>query len=328
MHKKKAKKNGASKNKPARESPKKQWCFTCNNPQITKEQLLEALQHLCSYIVIGDEIAPTGTPHFQGYLELVNKQRFGPLKGSFPPTATPHLEPKSKFSTRYQAAQYCKKDAKYVEFGNPPKDNKAKGENSKLKAITDKMQEGIPLSDAILEDAPTFVQNWRGLQELDGHLARKRVPNKRDVQIELHYGKTGTGKTHYAFTKFPDLFKKPIGNALWFDGYNAESVVLIDEFTGQYPLSSVLQLLDCWKTQVEVKGGHRVLAATTILLTTNIHPSQFYKSKNEIPWEGREELRHAFNRRITKIYWYREKDDIVIIDQKPEIEGFLMQDIK
>ena len=97
---------------------------------------------------------------------------------------------------------------------------------------------------------------------------------------------------------------------------------------GQFPLSDVLQLLDCWYTQVEVKGGHRVLAATRLLLTSNIHPSQYYKSKNEIPWEGREEQRAAFNRRISKIRWYREQNDILEIVEKPEIEGFLMTEIK
>lgn len=319
----KAKKNGASK-KPTRESPKKQWCFTLNNPSLSKEELLEALSLSCDYIVIGDEIGENGTPHFQGYLELKKKQRFATITKLFPNNSKPHLEAKSTHSTRFQASNYCKKDAKYVEFGTPPQDNKKNGTPSGLKLICKAITEGTPLSEAIIDKEDTYVRNYRGLQDLESRIKVKSIPLKRIMEIEFHYGKTDTGKTHYCFHHYPDLFKKPIGKALWFDGYEGQETVLIDEFVGQYPLSDVLQLLDCWPTQVEVKCSHRYLAATRMLLTSNNHPSTYYKSKNDIPWEGREEQQEAFIRRFTKVFVYRARNDIQEIVEKAQIRDFFL----
>lgn len=323
---KKAKKNGAT-TKSSRESPKKQWCFTLNNPTISKEELLEILQISCDYLVIGDEIGESGTPHLQGYLELSKKQRFTTVSKLFPPPTKPHLEAKSTHSTRYQAATYCKKDAKYVEFGTPPKDNKARSAGpSGLKIICDAIIQGTPLSDAMINDAPTYVRNYRGLQDFENKIKVKQIPLKRQMEIEFHYGKTDTGKTHYCFTNYPELFKKPIGKCLWFDGYEGQQTVLIDEFVGQFPLSDVLQLLDCWYTQVEIKCGHRALAATRMLLTSNNHPSRYYESKNGIPWEGREEQQQAFIRRFTKAFVYHARENIEILTKKEDIHAFFMKD--
>ena len=222
----KPKKNGASK-KSSRESPKKQWCFTLNNPTLTKEELLEILSLSCDYCVIGDEIGESGTPHFQGYLELKKKQRFATITKLFPTGTKPHLEPKSNNSTRFQAANYCKKDAKYVEFGTPPKNDRKNGCNSGLKLICDAIMQGTPLSEAMVTDAPTYVRNYRGLQDFEARVKTKQVPIKRNVEVEFHFGKTGLGKTHYCFTNYPELFKKPIGKALWFDGYDGQETVLI-----------------------------------------------------------------------------------------------------
>lgn len=56
-------------------------------------------------------------------------------------------------------------------------------------------------------------------------------------------------------------FAKPIGKGLWWDGYEREEVVVIDEFRGQYPLSDMLQLLDPYKLQVECNGGPSLVRA-------------------------------------------------------------------
>lgn len=46
---------------------------------------------------------------------------------------------------------------------------------------------------------------------------------------EWHHGPTGTGKTRGVRARFPDAYLK--SNTKWWDGYNGESVVILDEMT-------------------------------------------------------------------------------------------------
>jgi len=57
-------------------------------------------------------------------------------------------------------------------------------------------------------------------------------------------------------------------------------------------LSYVLQLLDRYEMSVEVKGDTVPLLATKIFITTNIHPSCWFK------WDGRRIQYLALKRRI------------------------------
>jgi hypothetical protein len=107
-------KTKAKANPDTRESPKRDWCFTLNNP--TPEEL----DHLWNdpepeveYMVIGDEVGASGTRHFQGYVELVKKVRWATLKAWIPRA---HWE--ARRGTSDQASRYCKKDGRFVEKGN------------------------------------------------------------------------------------------------------------------------------------------------------------------------------------------------------------------
>lgn len=60
-------------------------------------------------------------------------------------------------------------------------------------------------------------------------------------------------------------------------------------------LSYLLQLLDRYPITVEVKGSYAVLAATKIIVTTNIHPKLWYD------YSQREEQYQALCRRFTTV---------------------------
>lgn len=302
--------------KPARESPKKQWCFTVNNPTINKEDLLEILKIHSHYVIIGDEIGEQGTPHFQGYIDLLKKQRMSTILALFKPLK-PHLESRSANSTPYQAANYCKKDAKYVEFGISPKATEKKTTSTSLKRMCAALFEGQPIEEAMQIDPATYVRNYRGLQ--DYQLKTIKVPIMREMETHLYIGVTGSGKTHSCLTTYPECFKKPIGKSLWFDGYTNQKVVLIDEFTGQFPLSDMLQIMDKYPTQVERKGSHTTLQHNLLLLTTNVHPSNYYEN-----WKGRKEQELAFYRRITKVFHFKARNDVEEITDRQAINDFLL----
>lgn len=49
-----------------------------------------------------------------------------------------------------------------------------------------------------------------------------------DMCNEYHYGASGTGKSRGVRERFPDAYIK--ANDKWWDGYNNEETVIIDEF--------------------------------------------------------------------------------------------------
>jgi len=96
-------------------SPKINWRFTLNNYRQEDFEHLDELNHQghFKYLIYGKEICPTtGTPHLQGFLQLKKKQRFTGLKKLL--GSKYHLDPADYPEL---AAEYCKKDGEYIEFG-------------------------------------------------------------------------------------------------------------------------------------------------------------------------------------------------------------------
>jgi len=98
-----------------RQSPKKHWVFTVNNPSLGDQGGLWLPPY--EYAVLGNEIAESGTPHIQGYVVFKQKLRLTQIKKHSVTAGRAHWEPQSVYSTPVQAADYCKKDGDFKEFG-------------------------------------------------------------------------------------------------------------------------------------------------------------------------------------------------------------------
>lgn len=92
------------------------WCFTINNWTAEHDDALRALGSTATYLVYGYETGQQGTPHIQGYVVFPVRKRFSAAKAALP--GNPHVEVRR--GTPKQAADYCKKDGVYQEYGTPP----------------------------------------------------------------------------------------------------------------------------------------------------------------------------------------------------------------
>ena len=108
------------------------WCYTLNNYTEPDETILQAIE--CTYHVYGKECGSKGTPHLQGFITFKTNKRFSAMKKLHPQC---HWEI-TKF-TSIQASEYCKKEYKAFERGEPPKS----GSRSDLAEIYGKIKEGI-----------------------------------------------------------------------------------------------------------------------------------------------------------------------------------------
>jgi len=95
------------------------WVFTHNNYSEDDESLIAAFFTVdCKYGIFGREIGAGGTPHLQGFfvLDCTGSRSLDWVRARFP-VAGVHFEV-AKGSSK-QAADYCKKDGDYREFGTP-----------------------------------------------------------------------------------------------------------------------------------------------------------------------------------------------------------------
>lgn len=292
----------------------KYWCFTYNNPVTTQEEFLDLFHSYddCTYVCCGDEVASTGTRHFQGYIEFGKLKRLSQLKKLHPGT---HWERRK--GTQQQAVDYCKKDGKFLERGSLTETHQG-ARKDLARGIELLRQGGV---EAVASEAPeVYVRNFRGLHALQ--LITK--PPKPVPTVTLAFGPPGTGKTRRFFecAPTPVWSNPPDTNGLWFDGYSGQKSALIDDFAGRgshWPLSSLLRVLDRYELKLPIKGGYTWWVPEFIFLTSNYHP------RNWFDYGDREQQWKALTRRFDMVIWWKsvDPDDYVeLYPDSPEWEHF------
>lgn len=152
----------------------RRYVFTLQNYTPAQVELIRAAANSPHfiYVVFGREVAPTtGTPHLQGFFVLKNAlTRSGALAHL---GVQCHLEPAR--GTSVQAAQYCKKDGDFEEWGILPSQQ---GRRTDLEEVIEwidafgKENQRPPSAREIAEAQPTAFIRYRNVVEL----ARHRCP--------------------------------------------------------------------------------------------------------------------------------------------------------
>lgn len=148
-----------------------------------------------------------------------------------------------------------------------------------LKQACEMVRTGCPIEELPEEMDTIRILHHKGLRQLKTDLERAKRPRYRQLEVLVLWGETGLGKTRYAYENYPlnQIFKltEPEGK-LWWDGYNGQQVLLIDDFSGWIKYRFLLNVLDVYPLDLEVKGGFVSAAFTQVIITSNYHPSQWY----------------------------------------------------
>jgi len=67
---------------------------------------------------------------------------------------------------------------------------------------------------------------------------------------------------------------------MWWDGYEQQEAIIIDDFDGKWPYRDLLRLLDRYPYQGQFKGGYFKVNSPYIYITCEFAPSYF--------WQGNE----------------------------------------
>lgn len=298
------------------------FVFTLNSPKCLDTELAETLKaddHV-SYFVFQLEKAPTtGQEHFQGYIEFNMAMRLNAVKKVFQDN-TIHLEKRA--GTQAQAIAYCKKqDSRQdpsrepIEWGVPMS---GQGRRSDVSEVVEFIREKKPTMTQVAEEYPIAIVKYsRGLQTLSNLLS---PPRMRDgLVVNVFWGSSNVGKTHYVMSKMPPSLYHRLAakDGQWWDGLEPTHTHLwIDEYKGEMPLDCFKEVMDKFPLRRPIKGGFVSLNATTVWITSQIPPEDWY------PNIGADRV--AFLRRLTNIYYWNSKDDNHVPDDfvpNPDYQG-------
>lgn len=266
-------------------------CFTLNNYSEVDVSRLQQLEQAVSYLIFAKEVGELGTPHLQGYIEFENPRSPGKGFKNFKSLMGEcHFERRK--GTAKQASDYC-------EFADYPvcqvrnewvhKYGELSRQGERIdwqQATTQIIDEGRDIVD-VVADQPHLLPAIRALERLKSLAIQ---PLEREVHVTWLYGSPGSGKTRYIWDNYLNVYSKPSGN--WWDGYNGEDVLLLDDFDAEIPFQELLKVLDRYKYRVPIKGGYIGARWSKVFITTNAHPDTFYRFAPN---------RAALVRRITEI---------------------------
>jgi len=273
------------------------WIFTINNyteGQVKRGQVwLETAE--CIGISAGLEVGPEGTPHIQGYVRLdksVRKSHFQKKIG--PGKCGSHKFYMAKACADWtDNAKYTSKDENVIWHKIPPASEQ--GKRTDIKDFREAIKRGADDLELFEDHLETLAKYPR----LEGRLkqAYQKISTRdfRRVEVHVRWGDAGTGKTRGPYDGMGPFAKGAWKwnnyEDGWFDGYDGESTILIDDFYGGIKYTKFLTLLDGYQELLKVKGAFVYANWTKVYITSNKHPEEWYTTG----------MTAALKRRITTI---------------------------
>lgn len=258
------------------------FCYTINNyTNVELEELKKKELKEIKYIIIGDEVSESGTPHLQGFIIYNNAKTLSGCIKNLPSRA--HVEVCK--GSPYQNFEYCSKHKVIYEKGNRP-EKVGQGNRQDLRNIKKKIANNENIKSMLDSNDIQNYQQLKYAESLKKYYEKKRLYKPH---VKWYYGKTGTGKTKTAYEEFSvqadneDNIYFSMDTGKWWEGYDAQEYVIIDDMRGDFmKYHQLLKLLDRYPYKVETKGSTRQFLATNIIITSAFHPQDIFQSREDI----------------------------------------------
>nr|WAE42621.1 MAG: replication associated protein [Cressdnaviricota sp.] len=264
------------------QSKSRGWCWTINNPTdfdvLQVDQLKEYAKYWCYGREYGDD---RGTEHLQGFVYFTNACGLGRVKSLL---GRAHLEPQR--GTAHQAIEYCKKDGRFVEWGEKPDHGGGRTQREKWRTLVTLAESGelARIRDEYPGEYFRYHERIRSLR------IRSSTPINGDLAHEWWYGNTGTGKSRKLWEMYPDHYAKELNK--WWDGYADETVVAIEEWApkNECTASFLKVWADRYPFPAQIKGGSlKKIRPTKVIVLSNYTIDQCFPNA-----EDREPMKRRF----------------------------------
>ncbi len=227
------------------------------------------------YLVWQLELCPkTKREHYQGYAELLSPMRLKAFKNELGYNKV-HIE--GRQGTRDEARNYCMKTDTRLKGPFELGEWKAGGQGKRKdmdEAARIIKKDGL---DAVADAMPgTFIRCQKHFRDYQTYLDNRDQPISRDILCFWLHGPTNIGKSHCIYTTVPNLYALCPGTGQnWYDGYNKEQGLLIDDIMADtIPPSDMLHIADKWRYRCPIKGGF-TWARWNLLVVTSNHSIHF-----------------------------------------------------
>lgn len=265
-----------------------------------------SMTYLCFQCEIGKD---TGKFHLQGYMEFKNGVAIKTIKKKFCKIANLNIERLK--GTAEQNRNYCSKlDTKVLEydFKEFGEIKQTAGKRTDWDIIKKNIDNGMSY-DEIAEANPTKAIIYdKNIKRYIYHRLKKENQEFKQVEVRIYYGRAGTGKTKKVVDEFgnENIYRLSRGDngGVWFDGYTGQKVLLIDDFNGWIRRGRLLELLDGYAFQLQVKGSFTWKCWDTVIITSNYDVKDWYN--NDITKD------EGFRRRLKYVEYFENNEEIYI----------------
>lgn len=247
----------------------KSWLLTCNNPTLIDTLPLNNID--VRYIVWQFEVGKQGTRHYHALLYFENARSFKSIKDKFKRCRI------EKPRNVDDCIKYCKKDKTRVEGpferGEPPK----QGSRTDLLGVADAIKDKKPLDQIFTEFPSQTLKYIKNIKEVKGIMQSHRNAQNKPKILWL-WGLAGVGKTFSVTEYFESVYIKD--GTQWWDNYDQQQCILIDDFDGKWPFRDLLRLLDRNQYQAQVKGGYVKINSPYIIITCEFPPDHWWQDND------------------------------------------------
>lgn len=296
------------------EKKSRNWCFTYFY------YLDEDIDYILDKIpskgtIFQEEMCPTTQqPHLQGFIRFFKAYTMKKVKKMFGENRQHvHLE---QARSPADAVAYCRKgETRFGEMYEQGDLEFKQGERTDLSAIRVGFEQGMTYDTLVREHFSNFVRYHSGLSKAKFFFDKARAFEYRQVEVIVITGVSNIRKTGITMSLFkPFRLTQEKQGSMWFDGYDGEDTLLLDDFHGGWmPHAMLLGLLEGHSTRLATKGGSTWAAWTRVVITSNWDPHAWYPTYS--PAGCRIELA----RRVTR--WYAPTLPVHAADLYPALTG-------
>ena len=250
-------------------SRSRNWCFT-DFERMDFDKIYHDSKEIIRYCCYGNESCPkTHKIHFQGWIQFFNPRSMISVKKILGSKKI-HLE--ACRGDEYANDKYCKKDDDFRVFGKFI----SQGMRTDLEDIKRSIDRNKPMKELWDSHFGTMLRYHSGVTKYRQVALKNSTRLFRDVYCTIYSGSTGTGKTKKALEENPDAFKIEGSSLKWWDGYEGEKTLVIDEYNNDIQITKLLSILDGYQLRLPIKGGFTYANWEKVIITTNLKKEEIH----------------------------------------------------
>lgn len=168
------------------------------------------------------------------------------------------------------------------------------GKRSDLDEVVQAIEEGATFSDIAVSHPVQSIKFHAGILR---NIQARQAPRSLEglPRVLCLYGTTGSGKSRTAHSILPGekRYVKCPSTDNWWDGYQGEELLVLEEFRGQLTKAQFFRIVDRYNARVQIKGSTSEIQATSLVICSPKAPRLWWN------WDD-EDLEAQLERRLTE----------------------------